>query len=204
MYSCIFSPAEFLLSCSLPVRFSSNLQFSVQGKGKNNKSKLMRYPLYLLTSLFFSSCVTAGFERRKQGVKLNVKNENCPPGEKKGRRKSEGWVSNSLGTCDVCNFQTWQLHWGTERKGTDWETVSQTDLWGKYVSILPRLCCYTCTAQHRRRMAATGGRRILTCFSALLSLPSLQGEYWHTPSFLQAQNPVSSLSFSRCIHKSLC
>lgn len=42
------------------------------------------------TLFIFSSYVTARFERRKQGVKLNVKNENCPPGEKKGRRKSEG------------------------------------------------------------------------------------------------------------------
>lgn len=71
--------------------------------------------------------------------------------------------------------------------------LSQTDWWEKYISHFVQAVCNTCTSPPRCRMAATGGRRVLTWFSSPARSAFPAGRKLTQP-FLSPRGAVSSKS----------
>lgn len=120
----------------------------MNGKGKNNKQKQTRYSFYFWCLHFFSSYITVTLERRKQGLIMNEKNKYCPHIEKKGRGKSEVWISNSVNFCDTFDFYAWQLHWDTQEGSKLIGRVSVPSQTEKYTCHLVQAVCNTHISSH--------------------------------------------------------
>lgn len=187
-----FAAAEFLLSSSLPVGSFKNwiygFLFKGEERGKNNKSKLMRYSLYYWHLFFFlpASLLHLKGENKEWCCMRKMKTDHLLKRREGGNQKGElkiPWTCATPAIFKPDNCTETQR--GSDLIGI---VLAPSQTCKKSTSVIfAQAVCNTCPSQHRRRLAATGGRKALTCSPPLLVLPSLQGENRHNSPSLQEE-----------------